>query len=153
MRVAKEQRAGNRFSRNVGLQPGYATPLLMIFFWGCYLVRHDWMGSRFHIIVLVLSIITSVSLHLLARHTLLNRKLSLLKAGIFSLILVTPVLLLTSSLTFKAIQGDPCGEWQSVGSGRPDFLDGTYTISGLPFGDFACVKSLLPDPFQRRFLQ
>jgi hypothetical protein len=85
----------------------YATPVTIAVFWACYLVRHDGLGSWIHIILFMLSLVAATCLHQLAKHTLRSKKLSLLKAGIVSGVIVLPFLLFTSSLTFKAIHGKP----------------------------------------------
>ncbi len=48
----------------------WIVPITMLLFWGRYLRRHEWIGTTFHVLLLVISIVAAVSLYRLAVGTM-----------------------------------------------------------------------------------
>ncbi len=48
----------------------WVVPLTLVFLWGRYLTRHEWIGTGFHVALLALSIVIAISLHGKAASTL-----------------------------------------------------------------------------------
>jgi uncharacterized protein YjbI with pentapeptide repeats len=48
----------------------WIVPLTMLLFWGRYLRRHEWIGTTFHVVLLIISLVAAVCLYRLAVATL-----------------------------------------------------------------------------------
>ena len=119
----------------------YALPILLATFWLRYLNRHDWAGTRLQIVLLVLSIFFAIALHFLAKQTLRNRKMPSWSVVVITLLIVFPVLVATSTLSHKAIEGN-----LNEASARLKLLP--WEVAGLPgSGEDALPKYEKLPPF------
>ena len=52
----------------------WITPITLVFFWGRYLRRHDWPGTVFHSVLIVVAAMSSLLFYRLAKYTLQHRE-------------------------------------------------------------------------------
>lgn len=126
-------------------------PLVLLFFWGRYLVRHDWLGTGLHITLAVLA--SAIAMNLLGKarrgvspHASANAPLLRQRLGTIAVPALLGVLL--AYFSFGAIEGAPTEVCERDGNGRTSLnppcgmlYSAMTVLEAVHYGPWANLKS------------